>query len=98
LWPDRRNNPFGRRWRGEVPLRRLFWRDMAALGTLINLVASLAALMLASQGAPAALAVALHFAPVPYNLFLAMAVWRSPQRTAWLSGAGLLWVLAMTVL
>ena len=88
---------FSRRWRGAVPLSRLFWLDMIGIATLVNLLASLAALILLSRGADARLAVALHFAPLPYNLFLFMAVWRSPQRTATTSAMAIAWLALMMV-
>lgn len=88
---------FTRRWRGEVPPAVLLWRDMIGVGTLINLVATFAAFMLASQGVPLHLAVALHFAPLPLNVFLFAALWRAPRRTAVSTGIGLAWVAAMTI-
>jgi hypothetical protein len=88
---------FARRWRGEVSLSLLLWRDMLGVGTLLNLMATLAALAVASQGAPLLLAVVLHFAPLPYNLFLFAALWRTPRRTAAAAGVGLVWVAAMTL-
>jgi hypothetical protein len=82
-----RQQPMGTRraffaplWRGEVGLALVFWRDMLGVGTAINVGASFGALMLVSQGVDTRWAVALHFAPVPYNLFLFLAVWRCPQR------------------
>ena len=72
---------FASRWRGQVPLGRLLWRDMLAVGSLVNLVASLFALALAAKSAPLGLAAALHLAPLPYNAFLLAAVWRHPQRS-----------------
>lgn len=89
---------FSHRWHGSVPLSRVFWRDMLGVGTLINLLASLAALILLSQGLVPPMAVALHFAPIPYNLFLFMAVWRSPQRTLWISAMAIVWLALMMVL
>lgn len=64
------------RWRGDVALPRLFWRDMLGLGTLLNLLATFVALMMAAQGVKGAVAVAVHFAPLPWNLFLAACVLR----------------------
>jgi len=55
-----------RRWRGEVPLPVLFWRDIVGIGTFINLLASVMALIPASQGVDLRVAVALHFAPIAY--------------------------------
>ena len=89
---------FTRRWRGEVPLARLFWRDMLVAGSLLNLVASFGALMLAAKGAPGAVAAALHFGPLPYNLFLCLALWRHPARRPWQAGVATLWCLAASLL
>jgi hypothetical protein len=89
---------FARRWRGQVPLPRLFWLDMIGVATAVNLLASLAALILLAQKVDPRLAVALHFAPLPYNLFLFMAVWRSPQRSAWTSAMAIAWFALMMVL
>jgi hypothetical protein len=66
------------RWQGRAPLPRLFWRDMLGIGTLINVLASFVALMMAAQGASGAAAAAMHFAPTPLNLFLALCVMRHP--------------------
>lgn len=68
---------FAARWAGRAPTRIVFWRDMLAVGTVLNLLASFVALALASQGVPASAAFAVHLAPVPYNLFLLRAVLRS---------------------
>ncbi|MBT9568925.1 MAG: hypothetical protein IV085_11570, partial [Thiobacillus sp.] len=38
-----------------------------------------------------------HFAPLPYNLFLAAALWRAPQRTPVTNGVGLAWLVVMTL-
>jgi hypothetical protein len=75
----------------------LFWRDMLGVGTLLNIAASFGALMLASQGAATALAVALHFAPVPYNVFLFAAFWRMPARALWMSAVAVVWLALMTL-
>ncbi|MCU0836227.1 MAG: hypothetical protein MUC77_17640 [Chromatiaceae bacterium] len=89
---------FSRRWRGEVPLRVLFWYDMLSVGTLVNLIASLLAFAAAIQDAPSLVVVALHFAPVPYNLFLFGAVRRSPERNGLAVALAAVWFLAMLVL
>lgn len=69
---------FTRRWRAEVPMRVLFWQDLALAGTLLNLLFTGAALAMAAAGLSIALAAAVHFAPLPFNLFLVAAVWRLP--------------------
>ena len=84
-----------RRWRGDVPLCTVFWRDMLGVGTVVNVVATFAALMMASQGAPGWVAVAIHLLPLPYNLFLLAAVGRAPPRSRMASGVGMAWVAVM---
>ena len=74
-----------RRWRGQVPLRTLLWRDMVGVGSSVNLASTVLALVLTSSSAPLGLAAAVHFAPLPYNLFLIAAVWQSPQRSVLMS-------------
>lgn len=89
---------FARRWRGEIALRTLFWRDMVMVGSLVNLIASLLALMLAAQGVALAIAVAVHFVPLPYNLFLFATVGRSLQRTSTVMAAATAWLVAACLL
>ena len=93
-----RGHFLARRWQGAVPWRVLFWRDMLAAGTLVNLLASFVSLMLASQGAPLAVAVLVHFAPLPYNLFLVLALWRLPRRPSLVAAAAAAWLVVVTVL
>lgn len=88
---------FARRWRGEAALPGVLWRDMLLAGSAVNLIASFAALMLAAQGADLRWAVALHFAPLPYNLLLFRAVWCSPQRNALAVALAALWFAVMTI-
>lgn len=69
------------RWRGEIPLRVALWWDMWCVGTVVNLAAALAALLLLARDAPDGLGAAVYFAPLPYNLFLLVSLWRSAART-----------------
>ncbi len=94
--PKPSDNFFSRRWRRQVPLSVLLWRDMLGIGTAINLAGTIAALMLAAHDAPLAVAVTVHFAPLPYNLFLFAALLRAPQRTRFSSAAGTVWLVLMT--
>lgn len=71
---------FSRRWRREVPLGTLFWRDMALVGTTLNLVTSFVSLMALGFKADPAVAMAIYLAPLPYNVFLTAAVWRTADR------------------
>jgi hypothetical protein len=89
---------FARRWRGEVALGLLFWRDMLAVGTLVNLFASFAALVMVAQGVAGHLAVAVHLAPLPYNLFLLAAVWRFRPRNRPAALAAVVWLVVVTLL
>lgn len=79
---------FASRWRGDVPFERLFWFDMLVVGTLVNLAAAALSLILFGLDAPAAVAIAVFFSPLPYNLFLFAVVWRAAER------AESSWVLA----
>ena len=91
------------RWRGDVPLALLFWRDMLLCGSALNLVAALAAFLLLAAGVPTALAALVFFSPLPVNVFLAGAVWRTAAglREPWLSItrlSALLWFVAAVAL
>jgi hypothetical protein len=68
------------RWRGELPLRVALWRDMWCVGTVVNLAAALAALLLLARDVPDAVGAAVYFSPVPYNLLLLVSVWRCAAR------------------
>jgi hypothetical protein len=96
--PPAPGNFFARRWHGQVPLATLLWRDMLGVGTLINIVATVLALAVMVQGAPPAVAVALHFAPLPYNVFLFAAVWRSPHRDFVTGAIAAGWLAAVTLI
>jgi len=56
------------RMRGEAPLETVFWRDMLAVGTVVNLAATVAALALFAAEYPAWLGLAVNFLPLPWNL------------------------------
>lgn len=78
---------FARRWQRQVPLGTLFWRDMIVVGTLINIAATFAGLMALGLKADLAVAMLVFFSPLPYNIFLVGAVWRTaelvPAERAW---------------
>lgn len=79
-------------------MRVLLWQDMLAVGTLVNLMASLLAFAAAVQDAPSLLVFALHFAPLPYNLFLVAAVGRASDQNPIVLGFAAVWFLAMLVI
>ncbi len=88
---------FIERWNGRTPLARLFWHDMLVVGTLLNLSASLLALFVLAADDNAGLAVTLHLAPLPYNIFLLAALQRHPACTFFASAGGVLWFVAATL-
>ena len=93
---------FRSRWLGQVPIDRLFWRDMMLVGTGINVASSAAALVLLGLKIPLGLVLAVHFAPVAYNIFLTIAVWRTAEKSGakaslMLLGSAL-WLIATVVI
>ena len=90
-------NYFSRRWRGETPLRVLLWRDTLGFGTMINLLMSFVGLAIAALHLDLRIALAAHFAPLPYNLFLVAALLRSPQRGNGVTVVALVWLVLMTL-
>jgi len=101
--PEGVSSFFRARWQGRVPLDRLFWRDLVLVGTLVSLAASAVALVLLGLKMPLGLVLAVHFASVPYSLFLTLTVWRtaekSPGAKAWvMTLCATLWLVAMMVI
>ncbi len=70
---------------------------MLLIGTLVNLLATFAALIVASQGAPDPVAAIVHFAPLPLNLWLLMVVLRATPRMPLARIVGVAWFVVMTV-
>lgn len=88
---------FARRWRGNVPLSLLLWRDMLGVGSLVNMACTVLALVMAARGTALGIAAAVYFAPLPYNAFLFAAVWNSPQRNAVACAVAAFWLIVMTL-
>ena len=91
------------RWRGEAPLGTVFGHDMMLVGTIVNAVTTLAAIGLLAAGAPPLLSIAVYLLPLPWNLLLFFAVWRSAARaggTAAIAAqmAAVIWLIAATTL
>lgn len=78
-------------------MRTVLWRDMLVMGTGTNVLATFVALMAASQGAASWVAVAIHFAPLPYNLFLFSAVGRASPRSRLAVVLSTVWLAVMTI-
>ena len=99
--PEGAGSFFRSRWLGQVPIDRLFWRDMLLVGTGISIASSVVALILLGLKMPLGLVLAVHFAPVPYNIFLTIAVWRTAEKSGakaslMLLGSAL-WLIATVV-
>lgn len=92
-----RQGYFASRWHAQVAWHTLFWRDMLMVGTVANITLGFLSLVLVSQRVDAAWAVGVHFALLPYNLFLVAAVWRWPALPSkWKWAAGI-WLLVTLV-
>lgn len=68
---------FGRLWRAESPLWRVVLVDMLLIGTALNLCAVGLSLTLIANDAPDWSVLAAFLTPLPYNIFLCVAVWRA---------------------
>lgn len=91
------------RWRGEAPLAIVFWRDMIAVGTVLNVFSGVLALILYALEAPMMVVLTVFFGFLPWNFFLFLAVWRSaghvPPSVAFLSRASAAaWLVAVIVI
>lgn len=67
-------------WLGQIPLREAFWRWLVTYGFILNLVATMVALILVLAETPIILAAVVHFLPLPYSLCAAIGTWRSADR------------------
>ena len=88
------------RWRGEVPLETVFARDMLIEGTLINILAAASGILLLVFGTPTPICVLIYFAPLPWNLFLFLSVWRSAENAGAVGAklGAVLWFMVMLAL
>lgn len=66
-----------RLWRGEVPLARAFWDFGIIGGTALNALTTVLSLALLAADGLETVALAAFVLPVPYNLLIVVAVWRS---------------------
>ena len=77
-----------------MPLARAFWHWAVLVGLPFNLLATLVSLLLLAQRETAWALVVGHAATVPYNILVAVGVWRAAARYA---GPRLLADLARTL-
>lgn len=78
--PPRVLNAIGRLWRGEMPLLDAFWNWAVFGGLVVNITTSLLFLLLITQGQAAAALLVGYGLSVPYNILVAVGVWRSAAR------------------
>jgi hypothetical protein len=67
-------------WRGEIPLKTAFWEWTVIYGSLANLLTTIGGLSVLAANWSGWLALAIHVAPIPYNVAAVVAVWRSAAR------------------
>ncbi len=91
-------------WAGHLPLGQAFWQYAVGYGLLLNLITTLAFLALMAREANTALIVLSFASPVPYNVLMVVAVWRSadrysgPKTWAHLARVGtVIWMVVLTV-
>lgn len=65
---------------GRVPLKTMFWRDMVAVGSLLNMAFLATALALASLDWPLWSVFIVFLTPLPYNAFIWHCVWKKVER------------------
>lgn len=93
-----RHGYFGRRWHAQMAWQTLFWRDMLMVGSVANILMGFLALVLMSQKVDVIWVLGVHFALLPYNLFLLTAVCRWPAMgLKWKWAAGTWFVATLVV-
>lgn len=71
-----------RLWAGEVPLGRVFWSYAIGLGSLLSVLATLAAMAALTVDGAELIGLGLYALPIPYNVLMVVAVWRSADAYA----------------
>jgi hypothetical protein len=94
-----------RLWSGQVALSRAFWLHMMLFGTLVNIYAVIGFLAVLTLQLHPALVILASMVPIPYNVFLLIAVWRSAGRCgsasvwgAMARPAALTWCVVMSII
>ncbi|MGH6735922.1 MAG: hypothetical protein ACRECX_07555 [Methyloceanibacter sp.] len=67
-------------WSGEIPLSQAFWEYAVVYGTIVNIVATAAAIAAVAAGLPDAVGIGLFLIPIPYILTAVVGVVRSANR------------------
>jgi hypothetical protein len=71
-----------RLWAGEVPLARAFWDYGIIGGTALNALTTVASMTLLALRGMEAAALVVFLLPIPYNVLIVIAVWRSASAYA----------------
>lgn len=90
-------------WLGRVPLDIAFWRFAVLYGLILNAATSALFMALLVSEAGNALLTAAFILPIPYNILIVVAVWRSAGRyegprkwVDWARFATVLWMVVLT--
>lgn len=90
-------------WAGDLPLGEAFWWYAVGYGLVLNLVTSLLFLAAVVKAAGVVALVLIFLLPIPYNVLIVVAVWRSagrytgPRKWADLARTGtLVWMILLT--
>lgn len=83
------------RWRGKTPLRHLFWVDLLAFATVLNLLFGFVSLLMLAKRVDWIWVFALHGLIVPYNAFLVASVWRHAKTSIWTKAVSAVWLLVV---
>jgi hypothetical protein len=67
-------------WAGEAPLGEVFWNYDVAGGLLVNAIGTILYLWALTAGASLLLIYLPRAVPIPYNIFMLVADWRSAAR------------------
>ena len=69
-----------RLWLGELPLQDAFWTWAVMVGLVVNIASSIAFLALISADQTLAALIVGYVVSIPYNVLVAVGVWRSADR------------------
>ena len=94
---------FADRWADQIPLERLFWRDMLLIGTTFNLACLAAAISLVALDFSAWIYVPTFLVALPFNLFIWQCVWSAAARRdtgqrLFVRAVSVIWLLGVIVL
>jgi hypothetical protein len=103
LMPSELFRFFVSRLNGEIPLQTLFWRDMMLVGSVMNLSSMIGAIAYLANGGIAWIGAVIFLAPLPYNFFLIVSVFRTadlqaPNEAGTVKIAALVWLLVFVIM